>query len=138
MDKVKRFGVSLEKDLLKKFDSFIKKKNFPNRSEAIRKIIREHLVGQEWVQGKEIVGAITIVYDHHRRELLDKLVHVQHDFDSLVVSTQHVHLDHNNCFELIAIKGDSKKAEKLYNILKSTKGIKHAGFSMTTTGKDIP
>ena len=137
MSKLFRFGVSLEKELLDKFDRLISEKNYTNRSEAFRDLIRQELIKKEWRQSKEIAGAITLIYDHHRRELLSKLTGIQHDFQSLIISTQHIHLDHNNCLEIIVVKGSPKKAQKLADTLKSVKGVKHAALSMSTTGKEI-
>src|SRR4030042_1585872 len=137
MPKVVRFGISLEKNLLGKFDRLIREKNYTNRSEAFRDLIREDLVKAEWKKNKEIVGAITLIYDHHKRELVNKLMDIQHDFGELIISSQHVHLDHSNCLEIIAVKGSVKEAQKLADSLKSVKGVKHGTLSMSTTGKDI-
>ena len=132
-----RFGVSLEKDLLDSFDYLIKEKNYANRSEAFRDLIRQELVKKQWHQNKEIAGAITFIYDHHRRELLNKITDIQHNFQKVIISTQHIHLDHNNCLEIVAIRGNSKEAQKLADILKSIKGVKHGTLSMSSTGKGI-
>ena len=137
MSKLFRFGISLEKDLLDKFDQLIREKNYTNRSEAFRDLIREDLVKAEWKKNKEIVGAITLIYDHHKRELVNKLMDIQHNFGGIIISSQHIHLDHNNCLEIIAIKGSSKEAQKLADSLKSVKGVKHGTLSLSTTGKDI-
>ncbi len=137
MNKLFRFGISLEKDLLDKFDRLIREKNYTNRSEAFRDLIREDLVKAEWKKNKEIVGAITLIYDHHKRELVNKLMDIQHDFGGIIISSQHIHLDHNNCLEIIAVKGSSKEAQKLSDNLKSVKGVKHGTLSLSTTGKDI-
>jgi len=137
MAKVFRFGISLEKALLDKFDQLIKEKNYANRSEAFRDPIRQELVGKEWQQGKEIAGAINLIYDHHKRELVNKLMDIQHNYQKLIISTQHIHLDHNNCLEIIAVKGTPKEAQKLADILKSVKGVKHGTLSMSSTGKAI-
>ena len=137
MPKVFRFGISLEKDLLDKFDRLIREKNYTNRSEAFRDLIREDLVKAEWKKNKEIVGAITLIYDHHKRELVNKLMDIQHDFGDIIISSQHIHLDHNNCLEIIAVKGSSKEAQKLADRLKSVKGVKHGTLSLSTTGRDI-
>ena len=132
-----RFGVSLEKDLLDSFDYLIKEKNYANRSEAFRDLIRQELVKKQWHQNKEIAGAITFIYDHHRRELLNKITDIQHNFQKVIISTQHIHLDHNNCLEIVAIRGNSKEAQKLADTLKSIKGVKHGILSMSSTGKGI-
>ena len=132
-----RFGVSLEKDLLSKFDQRIREKKYTNRSEALRDLIREDLVKKEWQENKEISGAITLIYDHHKRELLDRITDIQHDFQKLIISTQHIHLDHNNCLEIVAIRGKSREAQKLAETLKAIKGVKHGTLSMSSTGDHI-
>ena len=137
MSKLIRFGVSLPDDLLEKFDRRIRAKNYTNRSEAIRDLIRQELIERQWQEGEEIAGAITLIYNHHRRELVNKLMDIQHDFGGIIISSQHIHLDHNNCLELIAVKGFPKEAQKLADRLKSVKGVKHGTLSMSTTGKDI-
>lgn len=138
MSKLVRFGVSLEEGLLKKFDRHIKQNKYTNRSEAVRDLIRKELVKREWMENKVVTGAITIVYDHHTRELVNHVLDIQHDFHDYILSTQHIHLDHHNCFEIIVTKGKAKEIEVLFNKLKSTKGVKHAGFSMATEGHNLP
>ena len=137
MSQLTRFGVSLEKELLGKFDRLIGEKGYPNRSEAIRDLIRENLVKKEWTGDREVAGAITLVYNHARRELVNKLTDIQHQYHHLIISTQHIHLDHDNCLEIVVVKGKPKDAENLCFRLKSTKGVKHAALTMTTTGKQI-
>jgi len=132
-----RFGVSLDKELLSKFDKHIKDKNYPTRSKAIGDLIRENLVRKEWIEGKEVVGAITLVYNHNKRELVNKLTDVQHDFHQVIISSQHIHLDENNCLEIVVVKGKPREVEKLAYRLKSTKGVKHGSLTMATTGKEI-
>ena len=132
-----RFGVSIDKGLLVKFDNFIKDKKYTNRSEAFRDLIRQELVQKQWKDNKAIAGAITLIYNHHKRELVNKLMDIQHDFGTLIISAQHIHLDHDNCLEIIAVKGSPKDAQKLSDSLKSVKGVKHGTLSMSTTGKDI-
>ena len=132
-----RFGVSLEKDLLDKFDRLIRERNYTNRSEAFRDLIRQELVKKQWQEGKEIAGAVTLIYNHHKRELLNKITDIQHEFRKIIMSTQHIHIDHSNCLEIIAVKGNPKEAQKLTDALKSVKGIKHGTLSMSSTGKDI-
>jgi CopG family nickel-responsive transcriptional regulator len=132
-----RFGISLDKELLKKFDQLIRGKHYSNRSEAIRDLIRESLVKKEWEGSRDIAGAITLVYNHHKRELVGKLMGVQHHYHDIIISTQHIHLDEHNCMEIVAVKGTSKEVEGLYWKLKSAQGVKHAGFTLTTTGRDL-
>lgn len=137
MTKIFRFGISLDKDLLDRFDHLIKGKNYSNRSEAFRDLIRQELVKKEWQEGHEVAGAVNLIYDHHKRELLTKITDIQHDFQKLIISTQHIHLDHNNCLEIIAVKGNPKDVQKLSDTLTAIKGVKHGALSMSTTGKDI-
>ncbi len=137
MSELFRFGVSLPKDLLDRFDQLIRERNYSNRSEAFRDLIRKELVHKEWREGKEVAGAITLIYNHHKRELLNTITDLQHDFQSLILSTQHIHLDHHNCLEIIAVKGRPKEVQKLADTLKSIKGVKHGTLSMSSTGKEI-
>ena len=110
MEKVKRFGVSIEESLLRKFDIFIETRIYKNRSEAIRDLIRENFVNDSWENSnRTAAGAIIIVYDHHKRELLDSLVSIQHNYQNFIISSQHIHLDHRNCMEIIAVKGELQK-----------------------------
>ncbi|OPY89537.1 MAG: putative nickel-responsive regulator [Syntrophaceae bacterium PtaU1.Bin231] len=137
MSDLVRFGVSLEEELLKKFDRHIRTGKYTNRSEAIRDLIREALVKKEWQENREVTGAITLVYDHHTRELVNKVLDMQHDYHEYILSTQHIHMDHNNCLEIIVTRGKSREIEELYRKLKSMRGIKHAGFSMATIGQEL-
>lgn len=137
MADIVRFGVSLEKELLEKFDRLIKEKKYSNRSEAIRDLIRENLVKREWAEGKEVAGAITLVFDHHRRELMGTLTDIQHDFYQLIISSQHIHLDHDNCLEIIVVRGKPVEVKELADKLKSTKGVKYGALSIATTGKEL-
>lgn len=137
MSQLVRFGVSLEKELLSRFDRRLKEKKYTNRSEGIRDLIREELVKKQWRENGEIAGTVTMVYDHHKRELVDRLMDIQHDFGGVIISSQHIHLDHHNCLEIIAVKGRPAKAQELADTLKAVKGVKHATLSMTSTGRDI-
>ena len=132
-----RFGVSLDKNLLEKFDHLIENKNYTNRSEAFRDLIRQELVKKEWEAGEEVAGTITIIYDHHQRELATKIMDIQHDHGKNIISTQHIHLDHHNCMEIIAVRGSAKEAQKLADMLKAVRGVKHATLGMSSTGKHI-
>lgn len=136
-----RFGVSMPADLLQRFDEYIGLRNYQNRSEAIRDLIREKLVEREWFEigeEKEVVGTITFVYDHHKRELVAALLEIQHAYDSQVLASQHIHLDHNHCLEAIIVKGETEKIRILAYKIKSMKGVMHCQLSMTTTAKNIP
>ena len=132
-----RFGVSLDEKLLEKFDDHIEKKQYDNRSEAIRDLIREALVHEQWHKNEHGAGTISLVYDHHKRELVPRLLGIQHDFQGLIISSQHIHIDHDNCLEVIVFVGKAEKANLLFNKLKSLKGVKHADITITTTGKNL-
>ena len=135
---VKRFGVSLEEDLLDQFDGLIAAEGYGNRSEAIRDLIRNALVQKEWSdEGAETAGAVILVYDHHRHELAQKVTDVQHEHYSSIISTLHVHLDHHNCLEVVLLKGAAGAIKKIADSLISTRGVKHGRFVGMTTGKDF-
>jgi CopG family nickel-responsive transcriptional regulator len=135
MKDITRFGVSLEETLLQRFDDHICRRNYTNRSEAIRDLIREELVREEWRQNSEVTGAITMVYDHHLRELVTRLLEIQHHYHHIIFSSQHIHLDHDNCLEIIVARGKAAIVEELYGKLRATKGVSHTGLAMTTTGE---
>jgi CopG family nickel-responsive transcriptional regulator len=137
MSKLVRFGVSLEDNLLKRWDSLLGKKGYTNRSEALRDLIRGELVRDEWQSGDEVVGAITLVYDHHKRELVNTLTDLQHDFSGLIFASQHIHIDHHNCLEIIAVRGKPGDIQELSDKMRSAKGVKFGALSMATTGKEL-
>jgi len=137
MSGVVRFGVSLDSDLLQNFDKHIKVKKYTNRSEAIRDLIREELIKQEWQENKEVTGAIVLVYNHHKRELANWLIDVQHHYFNCILSSQHIHLDEDNCLEIIAVYGIAERIKELYEKLKAKKGVKHTSFTEATTGKKV-
>ncbi|MGH7167383.1 MAG: nickel-responsive transcriptional regulator NikR [Nitrospiraceae bacterium] len=137
MKKLVRFGVSLDHHLLDDFDRLIERKNYTNRSEALRDLIRDNLVGQEWDENKETVGTITIVYDHHVHDLTEKLTDIQHRFHRLVLSAMHVHLDHDHCVEVLVVRGKGADIKKVADTLIGTKGVKHGKLTMTTTGRGL-
>lgn len=133
-----RFGVSINEDLLHKFDNLIVHKGYNNRSEAIRDLIRNQLVEFEWEnENEEVAGTITLIYNHHVRGLSDLLVELQHDFYELILSTMHMHLDHYNCLEVLAVKGIAKDVRRLAERLISVKGVKHGRLTITSTGKNL-
>jgi CopG family transcriptional regulator, nickel-responsive regulator len=137
MSKLVRFGVSLEKGLLDKFDALIEARGYASRSEAFRDLIRGSLIEKEWREGEEVAGAVTLVYDHHRKDLLGRITDIQHDFHHLIISTQHIHLDHDHCLEIIAVRGPAGEVGRLADSLRSVKGVKHGTVSMSTSGKDL-
>jgi CopG family nickel-responsive transcriptional regulator len=138
-DQVVRFGVSLDPVLLEHFDAMIKEEGYTNRSEAIRDLIRERLIKEEWEQADALVaGTVSLVYDHHELDLPRRLTEVQHDHHDLIISTVHVHLDHHNCLEVLVLKGKAAKVRMLGDRLVSTRGIKHGKLTFTTTGARLP
>lgn len=138
MSELVRFGVSLDRELLEKFDSLIRQRNYSNRSEALRDLIRQELVKQAWQAGDgEVAGAITFVYDHHGRALLKNIADIQHGFQEIIISTQHIHLDHDNCLEIVAVKGKPTELQKLADMLKALKGVRHGILSMSCTGSEM-
>ncbi|HXY55209.1 MAG TPA: nickel-responsive transcriptional regulator NikR [Nitrospirota bacterium] len=138
MSGVSRFGVSIDSQLGKRFDEHIKRKGYSTRSEAIRDMIRDVLVEEQWESGKqETVGTITIVYNHHTRELDHALTDMQHQSYHQIISALHVHLDAHNCLEVLVVRGKSPEIKKISDRLIGTKGVKHGKLTMTTTGKEL-
>ena len=137
----KRFGVSLNGELLEKFDVYIEEKGYQNRSEAIRDLIRDRLVQREWegddTDGKVKMAVLTMVYNHHKPDLQEKLTDIQHESHNLVHSSLHIHLDHHNCMEIIVLKGSSQQIIHIGENLISTKGVKHGKLVLTTTGSEL-
>jgi CopG family transcriptional regulator, nickel-responsive regulator len=138
MSDIIRFGVSIDSQLIKKFDALINRKGYATRSEAIRDMIRDTLVEEEWEAGsQETVGTITIVYNHHTRELEHALTDMQHRSFHQIISTLHVHLDAHNCLEVLVVKGKGQEIRNIADRLIGTKGVKHGKLTMTTTGKEL-
>jgi CopG family nickel-responsive transcriptional regulator len=134
-----RFGVSMAKNLLKKFDKLIEEMGYTNRSEAIRDLVREKLVQREWeITQEETVGTITIVYSHEVHELTETLTALQHTYHKNIISTMHIHLDAHNCLEVLVVNGKGHVLKGIADRLLSTKGVKHGQLSTTTTGKKVP
>ena len=134
---VTRFSVSIDEELMDKFDAKIKKDRCPTRAKAVGDLIRSSLVQTEWRSGDEVAGAIVLVYDHHTRDVLKRLMDMQHDCHEAIISTQHIHLDHDNCMEIVAVKGTPRVIEALVKRLKSVKGLKHVSLAAGTTGQSI-
>ena len=134
---LERFSISMEKPLLKAFDGYLRKHNYSNRSEGVRDLIRKSLVVEEWDENDEVVGVVSLVFNHHQRLLQEKITHLQHNFHSLISSTTHVHLDHDNCLEVIITRGAAGKIKLLRDQLSSLRGVKNCSLSATSTGKHI-
>jgi CopG family nickel-responsive transcriptional regulator len=138
MSDLSRIGVAIDSDLLTKFDEHITRRGYTNRSEAFRDLIRDELVEQTWESpDSPVVGTVTLVYDHHVRLLNEKLTDMQHDHFHHILSTLHVHLDHNNCLEVLVVKGNAGEVRKIADALISTKGVKHGRLTITTTGVGV-
>lgn len=138
MSELSRIGVAIDSDLLAKFDAHISDKGYNNRSEAFRDLIRDELVEKAWEQPDSmVVGTVTLVYDHHVRQLGDKLTEIQHEAFHNVLSTLHVHLDHDNCLEVLVVKGKASVVRGIANALIAAKGVKHGRLILTTTGAEL-
>lgn len=139
MGETVRFGVSLDADLLEKFDALCDRQGCPSRSEALRDIIRNTLV-QDSLRSDtaDAAGVLTLVYDHHVRDLSRKLNERQHDDYNVVVASLHVHLDHHHCLEILVLKGQAGQLRSLADQLRSIRGVKHGTFSITAIGADLP
>ena len=131
-EKIIRFGVSIEPDLLKKYDKMIKKEGYSNRSEAIRDLIRKNLIIEKSKDPEaKAIGTLTIIYDHHTGNLTNRLLDIQHDHHSEILSTTHIHIDHYNCLEVLVLKGKTGRIQKLADNIKALKGIKHGELVIT-------
>lgn len=138
MTELARFGISMDQRLLEQFDELISRKGYRNRSEAIRDLIRDTLVDDQWSRPEEeAVGTVTLVYDHHTRDLADKLTEQQHDQHDLIIAALHAHLDHHNCLEVIVVKGRADQVRHLADNLIGTRGVKHGKLVTTTTGRSL-
>jgi len=131
-EKITRFGVSIEPDLLQKFDKTIKKEGYTNRSEAIRDVIRKNIINQDTTDpDSEAIGTLTMIFDHHTGNLTNKLLDLQHDHHNEILTTTHVHIDHHNCLEVLVLKGKTGRIQKLAENIIALKGIKHGELVIT-------
>jgi CopG family nickel-responsive transcriptional regulator len=134
MSELSRIGVAIDSELLRKFDVHIAKRGYTNRSEAFRDLIRDELIQKDWeLPDSQVVGTVTLVYDHHVRLLNEKLTDLQHASFHNVLSTLHVHLDHDNCLEVLVVKGKASAVKKIADALISTKGVKHGRLTITSS-----
>ncbi len=132
-----RFGVAVDEELLKKFDKLTVERGYANRSEALRDLMRDALVQQQWQEDREVVGVITLLYDHHARNLEAQLTDIQHDHHDQILSTMHIHLDHDHCLEIIAVRGTGRQIEALATRLIGMKGVRHGKLTATSTGRGL-
>lgn len=138
MPGLERFSVSMNSELLKSFDAHIERKGYPNRSEAVRDLVRAALVEERWAHANvKVAATVTLVYDHHTRELGERLAHIQHHHGSLVVATTHIHLDNENCLEVVILRGKAGPVRKLAERLIAQKGVKHGRATYTTEGREL-
>jgi CopG family nickel-responsive transcriptional regulator len=138
MSELARIGVAIDSDLLHKFDALIAERGYVNRSEAFRDLIRDELVQKSWESPESsVVGTVTLVYDHHVRMLNEKLTDLQHEYHRSILSTLHVHLDHDNCLEVLVVRGKAGTVQKIADTLISTKGVKHGRLTLTTSGAEL-
>jgi CopG family nickel-responsive transcriptional regulator len=138
MSSLLRYTITMPEELFKAFDRRNRRKGYRNRSEAIRDLVRDALVRDEWSRpNRRIVAALTIVYDHHTRGLAEKLTDAQHRHGHEIISTLHVHLDHRNCLEVIVLRGKAGEVRALADSLAAVKGVKHSNLSLTTEGKGL-
>jgi len=138
MSELNRIGVAIDADLLAKFDQLIARRGYTNRSEAFRDLIRDALVEKAWeAPESKVVGTVTILYDHHVRLLNEKLTDLQHEFYHHILSTLHVHLDSDNCLEVLVVRGRAAEVRKIADSLISTKGVKHGRLTISTTGAGL-
>jgi CopG family nickel-responsive transcriptional regulator len=128
---LKRFGVSLESDLLDELDKMVDRNKFSNRSQAIRFLVKKNIVEEKWNKDLEVTGAIVITYDQNIRELNVKVNKLQHEYHCLILAGQHIHIDDHSCIEVIAVKGNARKILNLANKFKAIKGIKHGELVMS-------
>jgi CopG family transcriptional regulator, nickel-responsive regulator len=139
MAELARIGIAIPEDLLEEFDKLIERRGYATRSEAIRDLVRKELVDEISASpNAEVYGTVTLIYDHHARLLLDKLTDIQHQYHGAIMSSVHVHLDHDNCLEAILVRGKSRLVQKLANAMIATKGVKHGRFMLTTSGRNLP
>jgi CopG family nickel-responsive transcriptional regulator len=126
-----RFGVSLDQDLLKALDDFVIENSFPNRSQAIRHLVEQNLADKKWHRNQIVAGAIVMLYDHHKGDVPSKSNDIQHEYFDVILSSQHFHLNHNNCLEIIAVKGKANRLTQLSDKLIGIKGIIHGKLVMS-------
>lgn len=127
----------MEEDLLDDFDSFTRERHYQNRSEALRDLIRSRIIEKEWKADKNVMGVISLVYDHHHRGLQEKVTELQHHFHHQIVSTTHVHMDHDNCLEVIIVHGKAGEVRRLADSLIALRGVRNGNLAMSSTGKDL-
>jgi len=137
MAELTRFSISIENELLKRLEEMVQASHYTNRSEFVRDMLRERLVEMEWERNEEVVGTITLVFDHETRELSKKLTDLQHRHHEMVLATTHVHLDHHMCAEMVLCKGKALDVREMADLLRQQKGVLHATLSLSSTGRQL-
>jgi CopG family nickel-responsive transcriptional regulator len=137
MSSLVRTGISLDRQLLSRFDRIIEQKGYGSRSEAIRDLVREHSVQADVSGNRVIVGTLTVLYDHHQPQLAERLIEAQHHYHGKVLATTHIHLDARNCLEVLIVKGRSAEVQHFADHLLSLRGVKHGKLVITSTGKHL-
>jgi len=138
MGKLSRIGVAIDSELLKRFDSLIAKRGYTNRSEAFRDLIRDDLIQTASESpDSQVVGTVTLVYNHHVRQLSERLTGMQHEYHHNVLSTLHVHLDHDHCLEVLVLKGKASIVQRVADALIATRGVKHGRLTITASGAGL-
>lgn len=130
---IRRFGVSLDEDILKALDAYVIENNFPNRSQAIKHLVEKNIVEKKWQCNQIVAGAIVMLYDHHKGDVTSKTNDIQHEYFDVILSSQHFHLSHDNCLEIIAVKGSANRLTELSDKLIGIKGIIHGKLVMSRT-----
>ena len=138
MSDLVRMSIAIEKPLFDRLEALLKKNGYENRSEFIRDVVRDLLVKEEWNKDQEVLGTITLLYDHHQRQLSERLIDLQHGHDAAVLVTTHLHLSHDLCAEVILVRGRASRVRDLANEIHQQKGVLHAELSMTSTGTNLP
>ena len=131
---LKRFSISLDETLLDQFDGYIRPRGYSNRSEAVRDLIRKVLINEEWEQDSDVIGVVTLVYNHHQPQLQEKITELQHEYHHQITSTTHVHMDHHNCLEVTIVKGRASRVRELAEKLIALRGVKDGNLTMSSTG----
>jgi len=137
MSELIRLSISLEKPLCGKLDKMVKMSGYSNRSEYIRDLIRDRMVSDQWEKSEEVLGTITLIYNHHQRELSEKITDIQHNYHDQVLASTHVHLSHEICAEMIMVKGIAEDISRLADILRQQRGVLHSGLTMSSSGQEL-
>ncbi|MDO4576013.1 MAG: nickel-responsive transcriptional regulator NikR [Planctomycetia bacterium] len=134
MTNIERISISVDRELVRQFDEYAREQGFPTRSEALKILMRDALLKDEWMHGEHVAGTISLVYDHHKAGTVQKLLDVQHDYEDLILCSQHVHLDHDHCMEIIVVRGKNDRIKDILRLLRNVKGLRHIVLTLSTSG----